>query len=134
MSWNTERAALFFDIDGTILSEITGEVPESAIEALAQAGANGHLTFINTGRTWSGIPAELKTLPFDGFLCGCGTHLISRGETLFSTIIPAERGAAILDKMDACNIEGVCEGHEDIYFPRKKSRFSPCSAHLSAVQ
>lgn len=28
-----ERAILFFDIDGTVLSEVTKEVPQSAIEA-----------------------------------------------------------------------------------------------------
>ena len=29
-----ERAILFFDIDGTVLSEVTKEVPQSAIEAM----------------------------------------------------------------------------------------------------
>ena len=32
-----KKSALFFDIDGTILSEITKEIPESALEALNQA-------------------------------------------------------------------------------------------------
>ena len=44
-------SALFFDIDGTILSEITHKIPESALEALHKAQENGHKTFINTGRT-----------------------------------------------------------------------------------
>ena len=43
-------SALFFDIDGTILSEITHEIPESALVALRKAQENGHKTFINTGR------------------------------------------------------------------------------------
>ena len=32
-----KKAALFFDIDGTILSEKTKEIPKSAIEALLAA-------------------------------------------------------------------------------------------------
>ena len=40
-------SALFFDIDGTILSEITHKIPESALEALHKAQENGHKTFIN---------------------------------------------------------------------------------------
>ena len=28
------RKALFFDIDGTLLSDVTGKIPDSAIEAL----------------------------------------------------------------------------------------------------
>ena len=46
-----KQSALFFDIDGTILSEITKEIPESALEALNQAKKNGHKMYINTGRT-----------------------------------------------------------------------------------
>ena len=36
-----ERAILFFDIDGTVLSEVTKEVPQSAIEAMEKARAEG---------------------------------------------------------------------------------------------
>ena len=67
--------ALFFDIDGTLLSEITKEIPQSALDALKKTAEKGNLTFINTGRTWSELPEELKKLPFSGFLCGCGTYL-----------------------------------------------------------
>ena len=44
--------ALFFDIDGTLLSEKTRQVPESAKEALKEARRRGHLVFINTGRVY----------------------------------------------------------------------------------
>lgn len=37
-------SALFFDIDGTILSEITHKIPESALEALHKAQENGQNT------------------------------------------------------------------------------------------
>lgn len=47
-----EQSALFFDIDGTILSEVTCSIPESALQALKRAREKGHLVFINTGRTW----------------------------------------------------------------------------------
>ena len=41
---------IFFDIDGTLLSEKTFTVPDSAKEAIRKAQDNGHLVFINTGR------------------------------------------------------------------------------------
>ena len=78
-------SALFFDIDGTILSEITHKIPESALEALHKAQENGHKTFINTGRTICSVPPMIKRISFDGFLCGCGTHLIY-GEDVFNHI------------------------------------------------
>ena len=42
--------ALFFDIDGTLVSFKTHEIPASTIFALTQAKANGHKVFIATGR------------------------------------------------------------------------------------
>ena len=57
-------SALFFDIDGTILSEITHKIPESALEALHKAQENGHKTFINTGRTICSVPPMIKRISF----------------------------------------------------------------------
>ena len=118
-----KKAALFFDIDGTILSEVTGKIPDSAIEALKAAKAKGHLLFINTGRTMSSIPIQLKRFEFDGYLCGCGTYLTYRDEVLFSRSIERKRGRAILDKMMECKIDGIAEGTEDVYLPSRISRF-----------
>ena len=35
---------LFFDIDGTLLSNDTHQIPESALNAIAAAQKNGHLS------------------------------------------------------------------------------------------
>ncbi|MBQ7421116.1 MAG: Cof-type HAD-IIB family hydrolase [Prevotella sp.] len=45
-----DRYALFFDIDGTLVSFETHEIPASTIFALTQAKANGHRVYIATGR------------------------------------------------------------------------------------
>ena len=50
-----DRKLLFFDIDGTLLSEKTHTVPQSAKEALKKVKEKGHLIFINTGRPISTI-------------------------------------------------------------------------------
>ena len=44
------KYALFFDIDGTLVSFNTHQIPPSTILALTQAKANGHKVFIATGR------------------------------------------------------------------------------------
>ena len=44
------KYALFFDIDGTLVSFKTHEIPPSTIFALTQAKANGHRVYIATGR------------------------------------------------------------------------------------
>lgn len=118
-----DRAILFFDIDGTILSERTKQIPDSTIQAVRAAREKGHLLFINTGRTVCSIPSEVRRIGFDGYLCGCGTHLVCGDETLFSHSIPVERGREILDKMKECCLDGIAEGQEDVYFPERRSRF-----------
>lgn len=118
-----ERAVLFFDIDGTLLSEITDTIPESAIEALRAAEQAGHLLFINTGRTACSLPPELYSLPFTGFLCGCGTHITCGDQVLFAHPMASGRGEEIIDKIRSCNLGGIAEGTEDVYFPSYISRF-----------
>lgn len=54
--------AVFFDIDGTVMSHSRGCVPESTREALRLLKEKGILIFTATGR----YMAELKDLPLDG--------------------------------------------------------------------
>lgn len=118
-----KKSVLFFDIDGTILSEITQEVPVSAVHALKAAQEAGHLTFINTGRTICNIPTELAEIPFDGFLCGCGIYLTYHDRVLFETHLSMERADEIAREVYACGLDGIFEGADDIYFPSEVSRF-----------
>ena len=41
---------LFFDIDGTLVSFNTHKIPQSAVDALTRAKANGLKVYISTGR------------------------------------------------------------------------------------
>lgn len=59
--YTMNRKLLFFDIDGTLLAGgIPGYIPDSTIEALKQAQANGHYIFINSGRTYGFMPEAIK--------------------------------------------------------------------------
>lgn len=117
------QKALFYDIDGTLLSEITGEVPQSTYRALEKARENGQLTFINTGRTVSGMPGEFKRMPFAGYICGCGTYIQYGDEVLLSRSIPRDRGREIVRCIQAARADMILEGREDCYLPEHRSRF-----------
>ena len=54
------RKLLFFDIDKTLLTPYPWTVPDSARLALKEAHDNGHLLFINSGRTYAMIPKIIK--------------------------------------------------------------------------
>lgn len=118
-----KKAALFFDIDGTIISDTTKKIPQSAVEALKLAQENGHAIFVNTGRTICSVPAMVKSRGFDGYLCGCGTYIVYQDEVLMEHSIPEERGYEYIDKMKELQIEGFLEGTEDVYFSERISRF-----------
>ena len=79
-----EKYALFFDIDGTLVSFQTHEIPASTILALTQAKANGHKVFIATGRppiiiTNLGAIEHLIDgyVTINGALCFVGDKVIS---------------------------------------------------------
>lgn len=118
-----ERSVLFFDIDGTVLSEITRQVPESAVRAFKAAQEEGHLLFINTGRTACCVPPTIRKYRFDGYLCGCGTNISYKEEELFYSSIDRKRGKAIIDKLLECGMTGIAEARDDVYFPERVTQY-----------
>ena len=114
-----KKYALFFDIDGTLVSFKTHEIPPSTILALTQAKANGHRVYIATGRP----PIIITNLGaiehlIDGFittngaLCFVGSEYVCRqpipkkdvltcvedAQTKgYSLIVIGERDVAVLD-------------------------------------
>ena len=80
----TQKYALFFDIDGTLVSFQTHEIPASTILALTQAKANGSRVYIATGRppliiTNLGDIEHLIDgyITINGALCYVGDELIT---------------------------------------------------------
>ena len=74
------RKIAFFDIDGTLTSEVDGRVPEDAAAAIAEARRGGNLMFINTGRCFQNVEARFREIGWDGYVCGCGTNLYCGGQ------------------------------------------------------
>lgn len=54
--------AVFFDVDGTLLSHRTGDIPESTVDTVRQLRKNGIMVVMASGRH----PSELKQLRIDG--------------------------------------------------------------------
>ena len=118
-----ERSVLFFDIDGTVLSEVTGQVPESAVRAFKAAQEEGHLLFINTGRTACCVPSTIRKYRFDGYLCGCGTYISYKDEEIFYSSIERNRGKDIINKLVECRLTGVAEARDDVFFPERVTSY-----------
>ena len=115
------RKALFFDVDGTLLPEGTRQIPESARNALKEARSNGHLIFINSGRTYCNLDEVKRQIEADGYLCGCGTYILAEGRVMYSYHIPHERGLEIKSHIDACGLDGALEASDGIHIHRSQS-------------
>lgn len=114
-----EKYALFFDIDGTLVSFKTHQIPDSTIQALTQAKQAGHKVFIATGRppliiTNLGAIEHLIDgyVTINGALCFVGNEVVKCKEIANETarfvakdaqeknyglIMVGERDVAVLD-------------------------------------
>lgn len=117
------RKALFFDIDGTLLSVVTRQVPESAKEALRIARSKGHLVFVNTGRSYGSLGPIKDMVDVDGWLCGCGTYIEAEGKELYHRAMPESQVREICRAMEKTNVDGILEGRDGCYVGSPESRF-----------
>ena len=111
-----QHQLLFFDIDGTLLSNATHQIPESALSAIAAAQKNGTYWFhqYRTNHPYYAVFSQ-KPLGFDGYLCGCGTRIVYHDEILLAHSFTEEEGRLLIDLMDKWHIEAFLEGSEDVY-------------------
>ena len=109
--------AIFFDVDGTLLSHSTGDVPESTRNALAQLRERGIKTVVATG--WHMI--EYSKLPvseiqFDGYLTLNGQLLLDEDRKVYAgTPIDSGEMEVLSRIFSAKRIPFVLIGENDIY-------------------
>ena len=77
---------LFFDIDGTLLSDVTHTVPQSAIEAIKKAKENGHHCFFCTGRSYF-MTKEISFTGIEDAIIANGAAVIRDGKPVLQKII-----------------------------------------------
>jgi Cof subfamily protein (haloacid dehalogenase superfamily) len=79
--------AVFFDIDGTLVSFKTHQMPDSALKALQQLKANGIHCFIATGRGKGGLEV-VSRFPFDGYITLNGQYDYTPEKVIYENFIP----------------------------------------------
>ncbi len=115
-----DRKLIFFDIDGTLLTETKDHcVPESTVKALEMLQNNGHVCIINTGRPFSALDDVIKNIKVDGYICGCGTYVSLGNKVLLANHIEKDLCLKILKELDYCNLEWMLEGENNLYYSSK---------------
>ena len=110
-----KRYALFFDIDGTLVSFKTHQIPPSTIFALTQAKANGHKVFIATGRppliiTNLGAIAHL----IDGYVTTNGALCFIDGKVVRCKDIVAEEAQLVVNDAKGKEYGVIVIGEKDV--------------------
>ena len=120
----------FFDVDGTLTSEIDGSIPQSTIDAIREARAAGNLMFINTGRCFQHVEPRFREIGFDGYVCGCGTNIYCDGKELLHIGQTHETMMEILYQARKTGIDIVFESRKEIAFDRPQQLKNPEAINL----
>ena len=87
--------AVFFDIDGTLVSFNTHRMPDSTIQALNELRRKGIKIFIATGRPPASI-TNLENIKFDGYITMNGGCCSVEGEIIYKNPIPKNNVEALI--------------------------------------
>lgn len=109
--------ALFFDIDGTLVSFHTHRIPASTLQALEEAKARGVQLFIATGRPQV-IINNLHELQqrglIDGYITMNGAYCFVQNEVIYKSPIPKSNIEALLDFCEAKGKACIMVSEKDI--------------------
>lgn len=119
---NNTIKALFFDIDGTLVSFQTHTIPESARRAIEQVRARGVKVFISTGRLLRHAKAAAD-IEVDGYITVNGGHCItSEGREIYVKSFPRELVGRIFDLGEEYGFHSALLTENDIYVSRIDER------------
>lgn len=124
--------ALFFDIDGTLVSFNTHAIPQSTVDAINEAKRKGLKVFISTGRP-KAIINNLGSLTFDGFITMNGAFCYIEDKIIYKNSIPKEDVESAMRMIKEKNITSVMVSQEQIHVVNP-SEFSERFSKELAVQ
>lgn len=116
--------ALFFDVDGTLVSFKTHHIPESTVTALKEARARGVKIFTATGRPrqlLDNIP-EVEPL-MDGYILATGALCLYGDHVVREDLIPRGEAIAMVDFCRGSGLPAVVVGKEDIQIVNRDEKF-----------
>ena len=113
---------VFFDLDGTLISDDEAYIiPDSAVNAIHKAQENGHLMYVDTGRTVMNVEQRIRDIGFDGYVCGCGMYIECGGKVIYQHTLPTKLCRNVANLVYECNMTPMYE-HSKSFYCDKRSR------------
>ena len=107
--------AVFFDIDGTLVSFTTHAVPESARKAIQRLRERGIKVFIATGRLLRHTDV-VRDIEVDGYITVNGSYcLTSSGEVIYEQAFPQQTVERIFSFVEQYGFAMELMTHENIF-------------------
>lgn len=107
--------AIFFDVDGTLVSFRTHTIPPSALEALHALRAKGIKLFLSTGRHPVMLRSVEGLFSFDGAVTLSGQYCTAGGQVLRSNPMPPEAVEELVEAAGDNAFSCIFLEGEDIY-------------------
>lgn len=105
---------VFLDVDGTLVN-YANELPDSAVEAIKAAQANGHKVYTVTGRSKAEMYDNILDIGFDGYIGGNGNYVESDGEVLVHQLMTVEQQRQIVDWLNERKLEFYLESNNGLF-------------------
>lgn len=104
--------AIFFDIDGTLVSFKTHQVPQETKDALRRLRENGVKVFVATGRMLKMVEV-LNDIEFDGYITYNGACCVdsSKERVIFKNTVPQDELEALVERLkwDRFPVSFMCQ-------------------------
>ena len=109
--------AIFFDIDGTLVSFKTHKISEKSLEALYKAKEKGIKLFIATGRHKSETHC-FEGFPFDGYVTLNGQYCYNPEKVIYKNSIVPEDVKTFVALLNTTQMPSVFMEKEEVYLTR----------------
>lgn len=125
--------AVFFDIDGTLVSFKSHTVPESARRAIARLREQGVKVFIATGRLMKHV-GIVNDIEVDGYITVNGGYCItSAGEVIFESAFPRATVERVIDLSEQYGFDLNVMTHEDMYVSSMGERVQKIASMINIM-
>ncbi len=110
----TVKKIALVDVDGTLV-DYDGNLPQSAVDAVRAARANGHRVYACTGRSKAEMYQNILDIGLDGMIGGNGCYIESDGDVVFHQLIPADEERRLVDWLNERGLAFYLESNSGLY-------------------
>ena len=109
-----DKKIALVDVDGTLV-DYDGNLPQSAVDAVRAARANGHRVYACTGRSKAEMYQNILDIGLDGMIGGNGCYIESDGDVVFHQLIPADEERRLVDWLNERGLAFYLESNSGLY-------------------